>query len=848
MAAETELAIILRLKDQLSKEIRKAIAETKKFGKEAVDAGKVGKSGFDKIEKEVEEVNREVRKLGKETDETAGRMTKANDRVSSSIKRMVAGYLGLQVVRAAVTDAIEFRKAMSDVSTIVDTATVDLAKLSKAVTKISLKTGIAEVNVAQGLYQTLSADVVGAADAVKLLDQASQLALAGSAETKDAVELLSRVYGSYNVTIEDAAHISDVLFTTVRKGLTTIPEMGASFGSVIGNAASLGITLEEVGAAIATLSKTMKTAEAVTALDALFTAFIKGGETANKVLGDQQDILTVSAIKNKGLTRALADLIEATGGSEEALIALTTRKEAYRAAIALGKNSVDQFNATLEEFQNVAGATRDAVDKKLSDPAIRLTLVYNELKVGLRELGDEIVKAMDDASQAFKKGEDSASGFRDTLHLLKPVVTGITGGVLAMAVAVQGFYTGIVGLLTLVANMPGSGLLLDDITIRQYNIVLEENWKTTKKLADASAKLLGETFGFNEEEKKKKDNVEGSTGAIEAQVTALEELRTAMQRSTMGGIVGEDPTGFAQGVFQREALLREIEILRAEGADRQVLVVKDQFEREVAAMRLAVESQKVIQSDFEDWLKARRERLTTDLAEIGGGPAGGPGIFAPLVNGANAFAEGIRNITANVDELAKADLKNRIEEAREELAIARDFVRGGTDQLVAFATGAKSAKDAFLDFARDFLTNILRMIIQTQLLRASLAFLGPGGLGIGRDVLTATFGSVASAKGNAFDRGNVVPFADGGVISRATIAPMALMGEAGPEAIMPLRRGSNGKLGVEARGGGGSTTINIGFLDTEGADGWVIKRKDLIVGLVRQAMYDDPGARADFGQ
>lgn len=74
----------------------------------------------------------------------------------------------------------------------------------------------------------------------------------------------------------------------------------------------------------------------------------------------------------------------------------------------------------------------------------------------------------------------------------------------------------------------------------------------------------------------------------------------------------------------------------------------------------------------------------------------------------------------------------------------------------------------------------------------------------------ANAASVASAKGNAFSGGDLVPFAYGGVVNRATTFPMAdgrigLMGEAGPEAILPLKRDSQGRLGVSA---GGSQTVN----------------------------------------
>jgi hypothetical protein len=70
------------------------------------------------------------------------------------------------------------------------------------------------------------------------------------------------------------------------------------------------------------------------------------------------------------------------------------------------------------------------------------------------------------------------------------------------------------------------------------------------------------------------------------------------------------------------------------------------------------------------------------------------------------------------------------------------------------------------------------------------------------------------AKGGAFENGNVVPFARGGIVNRPTMFKFAkgtgLMGEAGPEGILPLRRGRGGRLGVEANGvGGGDVFISV---------------------------------------
>ena len=84
-------------------------------------------------------------------------------------------------------------------------------------------------------------------------------------------------------------------------------------------------------------------------------------------------------------------------------------------------------------------------------------------------------------------------------------------------------------------------------------------------------------------------------------------------------------------------------------------------------------------------------------------------------------------------------------------------------------------------------------------------------------------GMLPFAKGGVLKSGTPVPFANGGVISSPIAFPLAggrtgIAGEAGAEAIMPLTRGADGRLGVVARGGGGgpSITINISTPDIEG--------------------------------
>lgn len=78
------------------------------------------------------------------------------------------------------------------------------------------------------------------------------------------------------------------------------------------------------------------------------------------------------------------------------------------------------------------------------------------------------------------------------------------------------------------------------------------------------------------------------------------------------------------------------------------------------------------------------------------------------------------------------------------------------------------------------------------------------------------------ADGGAFVQGRVMPFARGGVVAQATTFPMrggtGLMGEAGPEAIMPLARGPDGRLGVQTHGAGtGSVTVTMNISTPDAA-------------------------------
>lgn len=146
-----------------------------------------------------------------------------------------------------------------------------------------------------------------------------------------------------------------------------------------------------------------------------------------------------------------------------------------------------------------------------------------------------------------------------------------------------------------------------------------------------------------------------------------------------------------------------------------------------------------------------------------------------------------------------------------------------TNDLTAMGASSKSAGDAFKSsgaaIAQSIIQMVVRMTIATNIAKALQSTLSSFGLGGGSSSpVDNPFGGVANptfnANGNAFNRSGIMPFAAGGVVNRPTLFPFArgtgLMGEAGPEAIMPLQRGPDGRLGVASQGGGGALlTVNL---------------------------------------
>ncbi len=190
----------------------------------------------------------------------------------------------------------------------------------------------------------------------------------------------------------------------------------------------------------------------------------------------------------------------------------------------------------------------------------------------------------------------------------------------------------------------------------------------------------------------------------------------------------------------------------------------------------------------------KTETTTTKLGQKG------VTVYEGLTAGVTKYFNGIKSLGEEIGD-----------------AVGNAF-KGMEDAIVSFVTTGKAS---FKDFARSILADMARIYARQLMLKIFSSFTAGASLaadrkfsGLGSGSALNTTGDLPKgANGLVVAKNGIVPYAKGGIVNSPTLFPFAkgvgLMGEAGPEAIMPLKRGSDGRLGVEAKyRGGGGTTVN----------------------------------------
>lgn len=308
-----------------------------------------------------------------------------SEALKTSLVNWSAAVQGLQGVDKAVnsiagqlnsitSESEEFNKAMKEANTMASKDSAGFKQLKGEVADLAKEIPIARDQLANGLYQTIS-NGVPEDNWIEFLNTSARSAVGGLADINKVVGVTSTLIKNYGLEWSAAADIQDKIQLTAKNGVSSFEQLAQALPRVTGNAASLGVSIDELMGTFATLTGVSgNTAEVSTQLGAIFTALVKPSSEAADMaakMGIQFDAASVKAAGGfqnflNQLDGSVKAYAQANGVLEQEVYSkLFGSAEAIRALIPLQGELADKFTTNVANMVNSAG-TMDAAYADMS--------------------------------------------------------------------------------------------------------------------------------------------------------------------------------------------------------------------------------------------------------------------------------------------------------------------------------------------------------------------------------------------------------------------------------------------------------------------------------------------------
>lgn len=308
-----------------------------------------------------------------------------SEALKTSLVNWSAAVQGLQSVDQAVSqissqlnaitsESEEFNKAMKEANTMAGKDSAGFKQLKGEVADLAKEIPIARDQLANGLYQTIS-NGVPEDNWIEFLNTSARSAVGGLADINKVVGVTSTLIKNYGLEWSAAADIQDKIQLTAKNGVTSFEQLSQALPRVTGNAATLGVSIDELMGTFATLTGVSgNTAEVSTQLAAIFTALVKPSSEAAEMAAKMGIQFDAASIKAAGgfqnflnqLDGSVKAYAQANGVLEQEVYSkLFGSAEAIRALIPLQGELADKFTANVANMVNSAG-TMDAAYADMS--------------------------------------------------------------------------------------------------------------------------------------------------------------------------------------------------------------------------------------------------------------------------------------------------------------------------------------------------------------------------------------------------------------------------------------------------------------------------------------------------
>jgi TP901 family phage tail tape measure protein len=354
----------------------------------------------------------------------------------------------LSAMRQAFGDAfdgaLKFQTQVAEIGTIATKDFGGSSGIAATVRQISDAFNLPLNTSAEGYYETISNQIGDAAKSQEFLGSAAKLAKAGVTSLDQSVNLLSATLNAYGLEVGQTDAVASKYFETVRLGRVRVDDLANTMGRVLPQARQLGVGLDDVLAAIASITISgVKPSESLTQIRGAINALAKPTDELKEAFHALNVESAEQAVATYGFGGLLQKLAQQTDGTSQAFAQLFPNMRGVNGAIIVGKTQVQQFGQALETIRNAGNG--ELINSKafdvLSSDAQKVEGEIQKLKNALVvDFGGALVKVA-----AFASDHGIGADFiTSSLTLLIPGLT--AAGVALAAYASKAAYARIVSL------------------------------------------------------------------------------------------------------------------------------------------------------------------------------------------------------------------------------------------------------------------------------------------------------------------------------------------------------------------------------------------------------------------
>lgn len=336
-----------------------------------------------------------LRSFRQEMKQVDNRTVQTGQAMSAAGRKMTMGLtVPLVAIGAkAVQSAVQFDNAFAKIEALVGVSADEVERMRDRTLELSGETAQAPQDLADAMFFITSAGLDGAA-ATDVLEASAKAAAVGLGDTATVADLATSAMNAYGVENLTATEAVDTLTAAVRLGKLEPDEMASALGRVIPIASAMGIEFDELGAAMAAMSRTGTNArEAATQIRSIMTQLLNPTTDAAEAL--ESVGLSSEEVQRKlrddGLLDTLLDLKERFGGNTTALSAVFGNVRALSGVMDMLGSNVEETEAIFADMEDTSGELDQAFEKISSTSGFQMEQAMADIQTSMLALGEVLL-------------------------------------------------------------------------------------------------------------------------------------------------------------------------------------------------------------------------------------------------------------------------------------------------------------------------------------------------------------------------------------------------------------------------------------------------------------------------